>query len=152
MAEKSVLYTKKEHVGYITLNRPESGNFIDLTLAQEIVVVVINGVGNPFCRGGDTRALVSETSPAEAIAGIQVPTIAAVNGDAIGEGLEIALACDMRVASDKARFGLPQIADGILPQDGGTQRLSRIAGRGKALEMVLTGELIDAQNAFETGL
>ncbi len=174
MANTLINYTKKDHVGYITLNRPEAGNRIDLPMAQEladicsrvngdtdIYAVVISGAGEVFCSGGDIRQLVRGAtqdelpafySPAEAVAGIVHPTLAVINGDAIGEGLEISLACDLRIASAKARFSLPQIAEGWIPLDGGTQRLSRIAGKGKALEMILTGESLDAQGALDCGL
>jgi enoyl-CoA hydratase/carnithine racemase len=174
MAGNPVLYQKKDHIGYITLNRPENGNRIDLALAQELAgvcagisgdedvyLVVITGAGEVFCAGGDTRQLVLSNSgeelpakqgPAEAVGALDRPVLAALNGEAIGEGLEIALACDFRIASEKARFGLPQVAEGWIPMDGGTQRLSRIVGKGKALEMVLTGGIIDAQAGLEIGL
>jgi enoyl-CoA hydratase/carnithine racemase len=174
MARKVILYSKKDHVGWITLNRPEEGNRIDLPMAQELADVcsqmngdedvylaVISGTGEAFCAGGDIQQLVragdsdglpSKYSPAEAVASIDRPTLAAIDGEAVGEGLELALACDLRIASDKAWFGLPQIKDGRIPMDGGTQRLSRIVGKGKALEMVLTGDIIDAPAALEIGL
>jgi enoyl-CoA hydratase/carnithine racemase len=174
MSENLVLYNPKDHIGYITLNNPQNGNRIDLATAQELIeacnrangdeeiyVVVLSGAGNCFCAGGDARGLISpgdgevlpvQYSPAEAVAGIDRPVIAAIQGEASGEGLEIALACDMRIAADNARFGLPQVTDGVIPMDGGTQRLSRIAGKGKALEMVLTGAVIDAREALEIGL
>ena len=87
-----------------------------------------------------------------AVAAIEKPVIAAINGDAFGEGLELALACDVRIAAQNAHFGLPEIEAGLIPSDGGTQRLPRIIGRGKALEMILTGETIDAAEALEIGL
>jgi enoyl-CoA hydratase/carnithine racemase len=174
MATKPILYDKKDHVGYIILNVPETGNQIDLSMAQElaetcnrikgdetIYLVVLTGAGNSFCSGGDIRQLVSlddgeklpfKHSPAEEIASIDYPTIAAINGEAIGLGLELALACDMRIATDESKFGLPQITTGTIPMDGGTQRLSRIVGKGKSLEMVLTGSIIDAKEAFDIGL
>ena len=174
MAVNPILYSEKDHVGYITLNRPETENRLDLPMGQEladicaqinldqdIYLVIIGGAGDAFCAGGDIRQLVSaeggdqtiwQYSPSEALAGINCPTLAAINGDAIGEGLEIALSCDLRITSDKARFGLPQISAGLMPLDGGTQRLPRLVGRGKALEMVLTGEIVDARTAFEIGL
>jgi enoyl-CoA hydratase/carnithine racemase len=89
---------------------------------------------------------------AAAVAAIEKPVIAVINGDALGEGLEIALACDVRIAVPEAHFGLPEVAAGLIPSDGGTQRLPRIVGRGKALEMILTGEIIDADEALEYGL
>jgi enoyl-CoA hydratase/carnithine racemase len=169
-----LLYEKKDHAGYITLNNPKDGNRITSAMTREleeiasqingdpeVYLAVITGAGNAFCSGGEIKhvelsdageEIPTGLSAGEAIAGIDRPTLAAVNGDAIGEGLELALACDMRITSDKARFGLPQIIEGRIPVDGGTQRLSRIVGKGKALEMVLTGEIIDAREAFEIGL
>jgi enoyl-CoA hydratase/carnithine racemase len=88
----------------------------------------------------------------ESIAGLDRPTIAAIHGDAFGQGLELAMVCDMRIASESSRFGLPHIYEGLVPQDGGTQMLPRLVGKGKALEMILTGELINAGEALRTGL
>jgi enoyl-CoA hydratase len=174
MADNSILYNKKDHAGYITLNKPKERNRIDQAMAQElaevceqikadpdIYLVVLTGTGDTFCAGGKimhdevfpgSEESLPGFSAAEAVASIDCPVLAAINGDAIGEGLELALACDIRIASDKAWLGLPQITEGRIPAAGGTQRLSRIAGKGKALEMVLTGESIDAQAALETGL
>jgi enoyl-CoA hydratase len=160
----SILYQLKNHVGYITLNRPENGNNIDLPLAQElsevcesinqdgeVYLAVISGSGEVFSLGGDPE-LLFQTSPAGALAGLKCPVIAALNGDALGIGLELALACDIRYAADNAAFGLPRITEGTMPADGGTQRLPRIVGRGKALEMVLTGCIIDSAAALSVGL
>ncbi len=168
MAEQSVLYNKKDHIGWIIINRPQTGNRFDLVMAQELAeicvqingdqdvyAVFLTGAGAAFCSGGDfspSEAKVDIISLAEAIAALNSPIIAVVNGDAIGLGLELALACDLRLAADTARCGLPQITGGQIPMNGGTQRLSRIVGKGKALEMVLTGEIVDAQAAFEIGL
>jgi enoyl-CoA hydratase/carnithine racemase len=172
MANKSVLFVKKEHAGYITLNRPEAGNGLNLEMTQDLVEIctqingdegiyltIITGAGEVFCGGEANNPLhhadegvPGGVSAAEAVAGLDCPTIAAINGDAVGPGLELALTCDLRIASEEAKFGLPQITHGKIPQDGGTQRLSRIVGRGKALELVLTGEIIDAQTALEIGL
>lgn len=163
MPGKSVIYISKDHIGWITINRPEEGNKIDLELAQEIMDVcnginedddvylaVITGAGDKdFCGGIEGEIKVNI---AEAIADINKPVIAAINGDATGEGLELALSCDIRIASDTANFCLPQIASGNIPMNGGTQRLPRLIGKGKAIELILTGETIDAAEAFNIGL
>jgi len=163
MPYSTVIYTKKDHVAYITLNRPEAGNIINLKLAQEledvctrinqdddVYVVTVTGSGDAFCSFGEGES--GALPPAAVIARFDRPVIAAINGDALGQGLELALSCDIRLASDKARFGLPQLAQGLIPSDGGTQRLPRIVGRGKALELILTAETITAGEALEIGL
>jgi enoyl-CoA hydratase len=132
-------------------------------------VVVITGAGEKaFCRGNELEqaqtgktvetalAKFKETGTgfnvASAIASIDRPVIAAINGDALGQGLELALSCDVRLAAQSARFGFPQVASGLMPRDGGTQWLPRIIGKGKALELILTGEIIDAEEALAIGL
>ena len=160
MPYSAILYSKRRHVATITLNRPEADNAIDRQLADELTeacrevrgdddvrVVVLTGAGDKaFSVGGESAGVAS------AIGSLEQPVIAAINGDALGQGLELALACDIRLASNRARFGLPEVASGVIPSDGGTQRLPRIVGRGKALEMVLTAELITAEEALEIGL
>jgi enoyl-CoA hydratase len=162
MPYSTVSYAKKGHVAHITLNRPEAGNSINLELAQEleavcrqlnhdeaIYVVIVTGAGNKvFCKGSE----LEKSGAAAAIAAIEKPVIAAINGDALGQGLELILSCDIRLASDKAKFGFPQVSQGLIPSDGGTQRLPRIVGRGKALELILTAETINAAEALEVGL
>jgi enoyl-CoA hydratase/carnithine racemase len=164
MSKNAVVYTIKNHIAYITLDRPEQGNTLDRKMAQELVencsringdedvyVVVLTGASNIFSSGGEKD--VAETfHPAATIAAIERPVIAAINGDALGLGLELALSCDIRLASDKAHFTLPEIIDGRIPADGGTQRLPRIIGRGKALELLMTGETLSAREAQEIGL
>jgi len=163
MPYQTLLYSVKEHIAGITLNRPKAGNAVNLAMAQElqeicqeinhdnaVYAVTLTGAGDAFCLGGDTEEGLCH--PADAVAAIDRPVIAAVNGDALGEGLEIALAADIRIASAKARFGLPRLAKGRLPSDGGTQRLPRIIGRGKALELLMTAEAINAGEALEIGL
>ena len=162
MSDATVIYSKRDHVAHITLNRPEADNSINMQLAREmeavccrvnqddkIYVVIITGAGDrTFCSGSE----LERTNAATAVANIDRPVIAAINGDALGEGLELALSCDIRLASNKARFGLPQVASGIIPMDGGTQRLPRLVGKGKALELILTAETISAEEALEIGL
>jgi len=182
MPYMTIIYAKKDHIGHITLNRPEADNIINQQLDQEleevccqinqdenIYVVVITGAGDrAFCCGSELEQLIQTSktaaSPAKlkdvgmgygaasAIANIDRPVIAAINGDALGQGLELALSCDIRLASHRARFGFPQVALGLIPMDGGTQRLPRIVGKGKALELILTAETINAEQAFEIGL
>ncbi len=164
MPYSAILYSKQRHVATITLNRPEADNAIDRQLADDVVeacreisadddvrVVVVTGAGDQaFSVGGESGA--AGVGVAAAVAALEQPVIAAINGDALGQGLELALACDIRLASSRARFGLPEVASGAIPCDGGTQRLPRIVGRGKALEMVLTAEPITADEALEIGL
>jgi enoyl-CoA hydratase len=163
MSYSTIIYTTKDHVVSMTLNRPEAANRVNLTLAQEleeacrrinqddeVYVAVLSGVGKAFRGGGEERGVVYGV--ASAVASIEKPVIAAINGDALGQGLEIALACDIRLAADSAKLGFPQIAQGSIPADGGTQRLARLVGRGKALELILTAETITAKEALEIGL
>jgi len=163
---------KSNHIAGITLNRPDEKNHINLQMAQEmdeicrqinadndIYVVIITGSGNDFCGGNERQKssrgdgeLAQKYNLAASVAGIEKPVIAAVNGDALGEGLELALACDVRIAAQNAYFGFPEVTSGLMPTNGGTQRLPRIVGKGKALELILTGEIIDAAGALEIGL
>lgn len=157
MSEYTIVYNVKDHIAYITLNCPT----IDAALSQALkeacaaingnedaYVVVLNSTGSAFCLGGEAGV----DGTAAAIASIDRPVIAAVNGDAIGLGLEVALSADIRIASDNARFGLPQVKNGRIPADGGTQRLPRIIGRGKALELLMTADTVNAGQALEIGL
>ena len=163
MPDTTVLCSWKDHIARITLNRPQAGNAVDERLAadlrdtcerinhdNDIYAVVITGAGHSFCVDDGTSGLA--TRCAGAVAAIECAVIAAVNGDAVGPGLEIALAADIRIASERARFALPQVAAGYIPSDGGTQRLPRIVGRGKALEMLLTAATLTAPEALEIGL
>ena len=181
MPDTTVIYTKKDHIAHITLNRPEANNVINQQLAEEledvcrqinqdddIYVVIITGGGDrAFCGGSELEQLIQASkkvdsaklkdvstrySVAKAIASIDQPVIAAINGDARGQGLELALSCDIRLTSHQARFSLSQVALGLIPADGGTQRLPRLIGKGKAMELILTAETISAEEAFEIGL
>jgi enoyl-CoA hydratase/carnithine racemase len=164
MPVKPVIFAKNKHIARITLNRPAQGNAVNDELAgflaeacgkvkddNDIYVVILTGAGSAFSVGGG-EGLNKAYQPAAAVAAIDRPVIAVINGDALGLGLEIALACDIRIAADTARFALPQVAGGFVPGDGGTQRLPRIVGRGKALELLLTAESLSAPEALETGL
>jgi enoyl-CoA hydratase len=165
MSYSTVIYAKDGHIGRITLNRPEAGNAVNRPLAQELAAVcdrinqdddvyvaVITGAGDStFCRGREPGP-AGRCSVAASVAGIDRPVIAAINGDALGQGLELALSGDIRIASSQARFGLPEVGEGLIPLDGGTQRLPRIVGRAKALELVLTAESISAEEALAIGL
>ncbi|MBI4267654.1 MAG: enoyl-CoA hydratase/isomerase family protein [Chloroflexi bacterium] len=137
---------------------------------DNIYVAVIIGAGDKaFCDGDELERQLRtarirrssmakpndfprQFSIASAVAAIDRPVIAAINGDALGQGLELALSCDIRLASERAHFGLLQVASGLLPMDGGTQRLPRIVGRSKALELILTANIIDAAEALAIGL
>ena len=150
------------HIARIVLDKPRKGNYVDDAMTGElfeaaeainadndIYVVILTGTGKYFCQGGVDKIT---RSPAEAIAGIDRPVIAAVNGPAVGPGFELALAADIRLCADTATFSLPQIAEGRLPSGGATQRLPRIIGRGKALEILLTAAALTAEQALEAGL
>jgi enoyl-CoA hydratase/carnithine racemase len=131
--------------------------------AREVSVVVFTGAGEKaFAAGADIgelrerTALDALTSSMQGIydeiEAYEKPTIAAVNGLALGGGCELAMACDIRIASGNARFGLPEVTLAIIPGAGGTQRLSRLVGKGRAIEMILTGQIIDAEEAHRIGL
>lgn len=170
MTDKAVVFQKMDEVGILMLYRPKASNAINEQVAEELAdicrevsidettrVVIVTGAGQKaFSIGADLsrrkRKSARLLSVAAPIAALKCPTIAAINGDALGQGLELALACDIRIAVDKAKFALPHIASGLIPWDGATQRLLRIVGVTKAMEMVLTGGTIDAQEALHIGL
>jgi enoyl-CoA hydratase/carnithine racemase len=163
------------HVALLRLNRPEARNALSPEMMEEIAselerldpdpdvrCVVIAGSDEVFAAGADIKAM-AERSFAEALrhpaasfwrrlAAIKTPTIAAVSGYALGGGCELALACDMIVASEGATFGQPEIDLGIIPGGGGTQRLARVLGKQRAMEYVLTGRRFDAETARQLGL
>src|SRR6187551_19264 len=163
------------HVALLRLNRPEARNALSLEMMEEIAselerldpdpevrCIVIAGADDVFAAGADIRAM-SERSFAEAlhhpassfwrrVAATKTPLVAAVSGYALGGGCELALICDMIVASDTALFGQPEITLGIIPGGGGTQRLARVLGKQRAMEYVLTGRRFDAEAAQAMGL
>ena len=173
MGKEMVLYQKKDSVAMVTLNRPDSRNAITTQMVAElqdirneisrdndIRVVIITG-NETFCTGTDAgelslsenkAELMGQLSVSSLVAGLDRPTIAAINGEAFGQGLELALACDLRICTETARFAMNHMASGDIPWDGGTQRLSRVVGRCKAMEMILTGDVIDAREAHRIGL
>jgi len=173
MEKEIVFYQKKESVAIVTLNRASSKNAIntqlvvefedildEISIERDVKVVIITGK-ETFSAGTDREAFSSFDRKEEPIRSLSVstivdafdrPTIAAINGDALGQGLELALACDLRICTETAHFAMNHITYGGIPWDGGTQRLSRLAGRGKAMEMTLTGKVIDAQEAHHIGI
>ncbi|MFA5401079.1 MAG: enoyl-CoA hydratase-related protein [Dehalococcoidia bacterium] len=125
----------------------------ELNYDTEIRAAVITGSGPAFCGDAEsTRGEQPAFSLSAPVASLNCPVIAAINGDAIGIGLELALACDIRIAAETAHFSLPGIQHGLIPSDGATQRLPRLVGRAKAVEMMLTGEVISADEALRIGL
>ncbi|MBA3030953.1 MAG: hypothetical protein FP814_16230 [Desulfobacterium sp.] len=174
MIEQQVLFEKKGSIGIITLNRPGQSNAVTAEMAAElkairsgirwdsdIHVFLIMGKGPDFCIGTDPEVyglfdnredLVTHLSLASSIASLTQPTIAVIQGNALGQGLELALACDIRFASDQSHFSMSQINSREMPFDGGTQRLPRLVGRTKALELILTGMTVGATEANRMGL
>lgn len=170
------LINQSDTILTITLRRPEVRNALDNLSWQElgeiisdvskngqIRVMIITGAGEEaFAAGADVewllkRPVIESWAPGvqgilDALESLPIPTIAAVNGYALGGGCELALACDLRVASQNARFGLTEIGVGIIPGGGGTQRLPRLIGAGRAKEMIFLGEIIDASEAQRIGL
>ncbi len=169
----------EDGVAIVTINRPEAMNAIDpetqvrlreifAALAGDPAVqaVILTGAGErAFCAGSDLKKTLQVTenfatqefgsrsvAPLGDALAIDKPTICAINGVAVGGGLELALACDIRIAVDTARFGLPEVKIGSIPGDGGTQRLPRLVGMSNALHMLMTGALIDAPEALRIGL
>jgi E-phenylitaconyl-CoA hydratase len=152
-------------IAQIHIDRPRKRNVIDdetycqlEDLCQQFNddsstrCVILTGSGNRyFCTGYDLNTS-HQSSPSLLISSLVIPTIAALNGDALNEGLELALACDIRIASRNARFALTQVMEGRMPSDGGTQRLPRLIGHGRAMDLILTGRTIDASEAFSIGL
>ncbi len=177
MEYQNIIVEKKiNKVALITLNRPQALNALspELTLElatalgqleedDEVAVVVLTGSEKAFAAGADIKAMKDMTymdmfkadfitKTWESIAHFRKPTIAAVAGYALGGGCELAMMCDMILAADNAKFGQPEITIGTIPGAGGTQRLTRFIGKSKAMEMVLTGRMMDAVEAERSGL
>lgn len=170
-----IIVERRERVGLITLNRPKQLNALNRQLAEEtlatlkafdadpdIGAIVITGSPRAFAAGADIEEMAEKSfadfymddflSPWDEVKMISKPIIAAVSGFALGGGCELALLCDFIIASDDAQFGQPEIKLGILPGIGGSQRLTRSIGKALAMDLVLTGRNIDAQEAKEVGL
>ena len=174
MVKNTVLYEKSGGIGIISLDRPDENNTInslmiaeftaicnDISTDNEIKAVIVTGAGSgAFCAGIDpdeldnvkTKLGKGQLSLATPLAALSCPTIAAINGNAFDQGLELALACDLRIAVSGALLGLHHIGQGYIPWDGATQRLPRLIGMPRAMEMVLTGKELSVDEAFEMGL
>lgn len=178
MTYRTLVYEKEENLGLLKINRPDKLNAISEELTAELDqlldeiekdedlrVLIITGEGDKaFVAGADIEEIVDRDARTgrrvtrarqeifSRIENLPVPVIAAVNGYALGGGLELALACSIRICSESAQFGAPEVKLGIIPGDGGTQRLPRLVGLGRAMEMILTGDFINAEEAYRIGL
>lgn len=176
MSYENIIAETKGRVGLVTLNRPKAMNALSTPLMQELTValdkfeadpeigcIVITGSEKAFAAGADIKEMAPKdymgvyledfiTKDWERVTRCRKPVIAAVAGYALGGGCELAMMCDFILAADNAKFGQPEIALGIIPGAGGTQRLTRLIGKSKAMEMVLTGRNIDATEAERAGL
>ena len=178
MEFKYIIYEKSEGVATITLNRPEALNALSKDVVEEILhaledvktdeavrVVVLTGAGEKaFSAGADIKAMVGMTALKArelsfmgeelcvGLENLEKPVIAAINGYALGGGLEVAMSCDLRIASENAKMGQTEINIGLIPGWGGTQRLTRLVGMTKAKELVFTGRIIDAKTAEQIGI
>jgi len=173
-----IIYEKKDDIGYVTLNRPQALNAYNIQMRDELYqvlgaikddpevkVAIFRGAGErAFCAGADLSEFLTAPSPVIArqvrwerdiwglFLSITKPLIAALHGYVLGSGIEIALCCDIRLASEDAQFGLPEVGLGIIPAAGGTQTLPRTIGSAKALEVLLTGRWIKAEEAHRLKL
>ena len=174
---KNLLFENQDGLGILTMNRPAALNALNKETMDElcellteikndpsIKVVILTGAEKSFVAGADIKEMLPMTA-AEAQAwgrlgqtvfnmfeNLPQPVIAAVNGFALGGGCELAMSCDIRIASDKAKFGQPEVTLGITPGFAGTQRLPRLVGKGRAKQLLYTGDVIDAQEAYRIGL
>lgn len=175
---QTIIYEKRNGIGYITLNRPQVLNVYNVQMRDElyqalgaieddpeVMVAILRGEGErAFCAGADLSEFLTAPSPTIArrvrwerdvwgrFLSLPQPIICALHGYVLGSGIEIALCCDLRIASEDTRFGLPEVSLGIIPAAGGTQTLPRTIGRAKSMEMLLTGGMIDVDEALAVGL
>ncbi len=178
MNYETLLLEKRDGIAFVTINRPEKLNALNQKVMKELracfeqirddretKAVIVTGAGEKsFVAGADINELAVETPVSgrvtslagqrtlDLIENLGKPVIAAVNGYALGGGCELAMACTLRIASENARFGQPEVKLGIIPGYAGTQRLARLVGKGRAMELVLTGDPINAQEAYRIGL
>jgi enoyl-CoA hydratase len=178
MEFKYIIYEKNEGIATITLNRPEALNAFSKEVVEEVMhaledvkndenvrVIILTGAGEKaFSAGADIKAMIGMTALKArelslmgeklclAFENLEKPVIAALNGYALGGGLEVAMSCDLRIASENARMGQTEVNIGLIPGWGGTQRLTRLIGKTKAKELVFTGKIIDAKAAEQLGL
>ncbi|MFC5959251.1 enoyl-CoA hydratase [Streptomyces pratens] len=172
---ENIIVERRGRVGIITLNRPHALNALNAALMTEVVAaatefdqdhgigaIVLTGSEKAFAAGADIKEMTSLTyadvllsdffSAWDRFAAVRTPTIAAVAGYALGGGCEVAMMCDLLIAAENARFGQPEITLGTIPGIGGTQRLTRAVGKAKAMDLILTGRLMDAAEAERAGL
>jgi enoyl-CoA hydratase len=178
MPFETLLYEKRDALGVVTINRPEKLNALNQKVMhdllacfeaigndQEVRAAILTGAGEKaFVAGADISELAVQTPVSgketsvsgqrvlDLIENLGKPVIAAVNGYALGGGCELAMACTLRIASENARFGQPEVKLGIIPGYAGTQRLPRLIGKGRALELILTGDPVNALEAYRIGL
>jgi len=179
MAYKTIIYEKKGKIGHVTFSRPEVYNAVNeemifemddvmfkIEADRELGALILTGAGKAFISGGDIGMINKGTEEPYSflfvhdkltrfnfrLERLRIPALAAINGFCLGGGLEIATACDIRIASEKALLGVPEVGLGIVPGAGATARLARLVGKEKALLMELTGDPIDAQEAYRIGL
>ena len=175
MAYETIIVDVSDHICLITLNRPDALNALNTELLQELVValeaaqkdkkvrcIVITGSEKAFAAGADIKQMSAKSymdmlstdlfAKWDQFANLRTPKVAAVAGFALGGGCELAMMCDIIIAADNAKFGQPEIKLGIIPGMGGSQRLTKLIGRAKAMDMVLTGRMIDAEEADRAGL
>ena len=174
---ENVLIEKKGKIGIVTVNRPQQMNSMNsltrselaeafnfLESDKDIAVILLTGSeGKAFIAGADIKEFLNQTLETEKqleddwivttiISNLKKPVIAVIDGFCLGGGLELAMSCDLRIASDRSKLGQPEINIGIIPGAGGTQRLTRLIGEGRAMEMILTGRMITAEEAFSYGI
>lgn len=175
MTYETILVEREDRVGVITLNRPKALNALNTQVMNEVTsaaaeldsdhgigAIIITGSDRAFAAGADIKEMADLTfaeafdtdffAPWSKLSAVRTPTIAAVAGYALGGGCELAMMCDVLIAADTAKFGQPEIKLGVLPGMGGSQRLTRAIGKAKAMDLILTGRTMDAEEAERAGL